>query len=50
MGSTALVAKGRAGVVSENDEKAICLHSLKCRQEKTICYCGDFSYLIWKVM
>lgn len=35
MGSTALVAKGRAGVVAEeNDEKANCLNNLKCRQKK----------------
>lgn len=51
MGSIALVAKGRAVVVSEeNDEKANCLNNLKYRQEKPICYHGDFSHLVWKVM
>lgn len=37
VGSTVLVAKGRAGVVSEeNDEKANCLNNLKYRQEEPI--------------
>lgn len=37
MGSTVLVAKGRAGVLSEeNDEKANCLNNLKYRQKEPI--------------
>lgn len=37
VGSTVLVAKGRAGVVSEErDEKANCLNNLKYRQEEPV--------------
>lgn len=51
MGSTALVGKARVDVVAEeNDGKANCLNNLKCKQEKPVCYRGDFIHLVWKVI
>lgn len=43
---TAVVAKGRVSVLSEENEKANCLNNLKSRQENPM-YCrGEFSNLV----
>lgn len=50
VGLTAVVAKGRASVCFEENEKANCLNNPKCRQENPMYYHSEFSHLVWKVM